>query len=79
MNPVIKTKYLYETPTKGLRIKASCYAGSMTFNRDFSLSPDEDMRYCAYRLAEKHGLLQDSYLVSGLMDDEVGVHVIVPN
>jgi|SRR5882757_684953 len=50
----IETKYIGPTNTKGSRIKATAWAGSVTVPYDHSLSLDSNHRAAALRLCELH-------------------------
>lgn len=48
----IETKYLRATNTKGSRIKASAWAGSVTAPYDYALSAEQNHRAAAMALVE---------------------------
>ena len=60
----IITKYLPATNTRGSRIKATAYAGSVTVAWDHSLSSHADnYRQAAMALVAKYGLPSDGWVI----------------
>ena len=60
----IITKYLPGTNTRGSRIKASAYAGSVAVDWDHSLSSHADnYRQAAMALVAKYGLPSDGWIM----------------
>ena len=51
----IKTKYLGPTNLRGARIKATCFAGSLTIPYLYHLSTNDMHREAAFELIEKLG------------------------
>jgi hypothetical protein len=49
----IRTRYYGPTNTRGSRIVAKCYAGSLSMPRDYSLDPDQDHARVAGLLASR--------------------------
>ena len=63
----IQTRYLGPTNTRGSRIKATAYAGSITVDYDHSLRTEEAHAVAAVALARKLGW--DGYLICGGLHD----------
>ena len=55
MTQAIETKYLRATDTKGLRIKASAFGGSITIGYDYALDTQDVHRAAADALIAKMG------------------------
>lgn len=49
----IQIKYMPETNTKGVRLKAWCHGGSITQPRDYDAGPERQAKYMAWDLIEK--------------------------
>lgn len=54
----IVTKYLGPTNTKGTRVKATCFGGSITISWDYSLESEYNHKHAALILAKKMGWKQ---------------------
>jgi len=68
----IVTKYLPATNTRGSRIKATAYAGSVTVSWDHSISSEaENYRAAAMALVTKYGLPSDNWHI-GIMPNGSG-------
>ena len=81
MNQAIVTKYLGPTNTKGSRIKATCYGGSLTVSYNHSLTDEENHILAAYELAVnkmkwKSWLRLKSIASGSLPDGKSCVHVL---
>ena len=70
MPQAIITKYLGPTDTKGGRIKASCYSGSVTIDYPHHLSGDAKHLAAAEALCKK--LDWTGTLIGGSLPDESG-------
>lgn len=55
MRQAIQTKYIGPTNTKGSRIKATAFGGSVTVSYDDALSQEKNHQAAAIALAEKLG------------------------
>lgn len=55
MSQAIVTKYIPATNTKGSRVKATSWAGSVTVNYEHGLNADQNHLAAAKSLAEKFG------------------------
>lgn len=51
----IETRYLGPTNTKGSRIKATAWKGSVTLSYDYALNADQNHAKAAQALADKFG------------------------
>lgn len=51
----IEVKYLQATDTNGVRLKATCRAGSLTLGRKYELDIDDDGHRVAKELCKKLG------------------------
>lgn len=67
----IKTKYLGPTNSKGSRIKATAYSGSITIPWDYSLNSDGNHDEAAKALCKKFDW-DTECLISGGAHDETG-------
>jgi hypothetical protein len=57
----IETRYCGPTETKGSRIRASCYGGSLYVPYSHELDPEENHYAAATRLCEKLGWKAERY------------------
>lgn len=75
----IKTKYLGPTNTRGARIKAECYSGSLTQPFAYELCEEDRHIKAALALAEKlEWTDKDTVLITGQLKDGSYVHVFEP-
>lgn len=70
MPQAIITKYLGPTDTKGARIKATCYSGSIAIDYPYHLDTDRAHRAAAKALCKK--LDWTGTLIGGSLPDESG-------
>lgn len=64
----IITKYLGATDTRGARIKATAYDGSVTIPYDYALSEEANYRQAAMALVAKYGWPADNWISGGAPD-----------
>ena len=75
----ITTKFIGPTNTRGSRIKASAYAGTITVAYDHSLNNDENHCVAAVALCEKIGWIGADALISACLPKGGYVFVFSPN
>lgn len=74
MRQAIVTKYLGPTDSRGSRVKAKSYAGSVTIPWDDAKGVDENHQAAAIALARKLGWIGRLY-VGGMPDNSGNVYV----
>ena len=72
----IQTKYLGPTDSRGARIKAFAQAGSMTFDWDYELNPDQNAHKAAKAFCKKFNW--EWHLIGGCLKDGSYVFVAGP-
>lgn len=73
----ITTKFINPTDTKGSRVKAKAFAGSLTLPWDHALNPDGNHAAAAQALATK--MKWNGLWIGGGMPDQTGnVYVLAP-
>ena len=75
----ITTKFIGPTNTRGSRIKASAYAGSITVGYSHELNSDENHRAAAEALCAKMGWPGSDTLISADLPKSGYVFVFSPN
>ena len=75
----ITTKFLGPSNTRGSRIKASAYAGSITIGYSHELNNDENHRAAAVALCDKMGWIGAETLISADLPKSGNVFVFPPN
>jgi len=79
MSQAITTKFIGPTNTRGSRIKASAYAGTITVAYDHSLNNDENHRAAADALCVKMGWFVADALINAYLPKGGSVFVFPPN